>query len=141
MNKVFLFFLILLSHSVFSQCTPVIEGDSAACPGVHTYTTDPGKTGYFWRSIGGTIVGEANSQSVDVNWDIAGILRVTYLECENPGVLILDPCDPSSIDELPDKTTNYVYFDMMGRKISDLAAYKGVYVRTNYRHSKLFVKQ
>ncbi len=61
---------------------PTISGPASVCLGsTHTYTTEPGMTGYNWTvSAGGAINSGQGSNTVSVTWSSSGsrTLRVTY---------------------------------------------------------------
>ena len=98
----------LISQSVITGPTPVCGGST-----VNVYTAPAGMNGYVWSITGGgTITSGAGTNSINVNWTIAGLwdLTVTYTDPVNgplPAPLLLTvtvnaptisgPLDPLSL--------------------------------------------
>ena len=75
-----------LAVTVNAIPVPTITGPAEACVGAAnvTYTTEPGMSNYTWTITGGTIVSGASTNSVEVQWTVAGLQTLT-VNYTNPG--------------------------------------------------------
>jgi len=73
---------------------PTISGSDSLCinSGAISYSTEPGMTNYLWTiSTGGTIIGGAGTNQVQVIWNMAGLQTLSATYTGNGGCLPLSP--------------------------------------------------
>ena len=109
--------IFLLGSLLKAQCTPTLTGDSMACPGHHTYFTDPGHTGYNWNVHGANFISTGDNW-LELEWEtMTGYVRVTYDGCDW-NTIIVGECTTTGIKPIePRSNVPDGVYDFFGRSI------------------------
>ena len=132
MKQILFFILMGTCLAAYPQCTPTLTGDTTACAGTHRYQTDSLKTNYHWECEGCSFVtGSCFYGWADLTWVLpSGYVRVTYDECQNPGVIIVGECTTTGIQEHIKPTVDGKAWDLLGRPTAE----HGLYIKNGTKY-------